>query len=195
MLSYALVHRNRHGWECVALPEPLNPRVQSKGVQPEGVHHQPGAVSAGLEPNAGRSGRDTVILARSAFLKQQLRAGRWSLSGHGSDGTPRFSHEKGHLFSAFFISQALEGGLDETERTLLLVRLLSEEAGGHWGYSPRGYAPGRMTTLISSMPTTRPSPCERCGNWACIVRLSRCCISSAAGGAGRRRDRAATVAS
>jgi hypothetical protein len=131
-----------YGWECAALPEPLNPRVPSQEVQPEGVRHQPGAVSAGLEPNAGRSSRDTAILAGSAFLKQQLRAGHWSLSCHGSDGTPRFSHQKGHLFSAFFISQALDGGLDETERTLLLVRLLSEEAGGLWGYSPRGYAPG-----------------------------------------------------
>lgn len=71
------------------------------------------------------------------FLKDQLRTGRYGLSCYGSDGTPRVSHDKGHLFSAFFIAEAIGPELDEIERAALIVRLLSEEANGHWGYAPR----------------------------------------------------------
>ena len=84
----------------------------------------------------------TAITSGRRFLKDQLRAGSCKLSCHGTDGGARFSHDKGHLFAAFFVSQALAGDLDEVERSLLLVRLLTEEADGHWGYSPRAYAPG-----------------------------------------------------
>lgn len=76
------------------------------------------------------------------FLKDQLRAGNCKLSCHGTDGGKRFSHDKGHLFAGFFVAEALANYLDEVERSLLLVRLLTEEADGHWGYSPRAYAPG-----------------------------------------------------
>lgn len=102
----------------------------------------PTTFSVGFDPRAEQTDRNMAILAGRAFLKQQLRAGRCSLSCHGSDGTPRFSHSKGHLFAGFFLAQALDSDLDEAERTLLLVRLLSEEVEGRWGYSSRGYAPG-----------------------------------------------------
>ncbi len=71
------------------------------------------------------------------FLKESLRSGLYGLSCSGSDGTPRVSHNKGHLFAGFFIAEALRDRLDEVERSLLIVRLWSEEANGHWGYAPR----------------------------------------------------------
>lgn len=71
------------------------------------------------------------------FLKDRLRAGHYGLSCCGPDGAPRVSHDKGHLFAAFFIAEAIGPELDEIERTALIVRLLSEEANGHWGYAPR----------------------------------------------------------
>lgn len=83
-----------------------------------------------------------AIASGRRFLKEQLRAGNCKLSCHGADGETRFSHDKGHLFAAFFVAEALANHLDEVERSLLLVRLLTEEADGHWGYSPRAYAPG-----------------------------------------------------
>jgi squalene-hopene cyclase-like protein len=71
------------------------------------------------------------------FLKQRLQSGQYGLSCCGFDGTPRVSNNKGHLFSGFFIAEAICSELDEIERSLLLVRLLSEESNGHWGYAPR----------------------------------------------------------
>jgi hypothetical protein len=85
---------------------------------------------------------ETVIASGSRFLKEQLRAGNCKLSCHGNDGAARFSHDKGHLFAGCFVAEALANDLDEVERSLLLVRLLTEEAEGRWGYSPRAYAPG-----------------------------------------------------
>jgi len=41
------------------------------------------------------------------------------------------------LFAGFFIAEAICSELDEAERSLLIVRLLSEESNGHWGYAPR----------------------------------------------------------
>lgn len=71
------------------------------------------------------------------FLKKRIRVGRYSLSCHGPDGKTRISHNKGHLFSGFFIAAAIGSELDELERTALIVRLLSEESNGRWGYAPR----------------------------------------------------------
>lgn len=78
----------------------------------------------------------------TAFIKQQLHDGRYGLACCGSDGTARFSDAKGHLFSAFFIARALGSEITEVERSVLLVRIMTEEMNGHWGYSPRGYYKG-----------------------------------------------------
>ena len=86
--------------------------------------------------------QSTTVAAGRRFLKEQLRAGNCKLACHGSDGGQRFSHDKGHLFAGFFVAEALADDLDEVERSLLLMRLISEEADDHWGYSPRAYAPG-----------------------------------------------------
>jgi hypothetical protein len=84
-----------------------------------------------------------VIKRATVYLKQHLMQGDYGLSCFGADGTPRFSHNKGHLFSAFFIAEAIGPELTEVERALLLVRILSEENDGLWGYSPPGYLLGR----------------------------------------------------
>ena len=84
--------------------------------------------------SAGRL-RQTIEIA-TGFLHRQLSGGSYGMSCLGSDGTPRFSHEKGHIFTGFFVAAALDGFLTEVERTVLLSRILSEENKGLWGYSP-----------------------------------------------------------
>jgi hypothetical protein len=74
----------------------------------------------------------------TAFLRARLRSGAYGLSCIGSDCLPRFSDNKGHVFVGFFISEAMSGLLDEIDRTILLVRILSEEYEGQWGFSPPG---------------------------------------------------------
>ncbi len=71
-----------------------------------------------------------------SFLRACLREGRYCLDCFGEDGSHRFSHDKGHLFVAYFLADALAGQLDEIDRTILLTRILSEERSGHWGFSP-----------------------------------------------------------
>lgn len=81
---------------------------------------------------------DVTPIRRGAnFLRAKLRSGAYGLSCLGPDGTPRVSHNKGHLFAGFFIADAVGDELDEVERSVLVIRLLSEEANGHWGYAPR----------------------------------------------------------
>ena len=73
-----------------------------------------------------------------AFLRERLRSGAYGLACIGSDGGPRFSNDKGHVFVASFIAEAMHDMFDEIDRTLVLVRMLSEEDAGLWGYSPPG---------------------------------------------------------
>lgn len=79
---------------------------------------------------------DRVIDRAVSFVKRQLIAGNYSLSVSGSDGTTRFSDQKGHVFVGFYITEALVGLLNEIERTILLVRIITEERDGKWGFSP-----------------------------------------------------------
>lgn len=79
---------------------------------------------------------DRVIDNAVNFVKRQLIAGNYSLSVSGSDGTTRFSDQKGHVFVGFYITEALVGLLNEIERTILLVRIITEERDGKWGFSP-----------------------------------------------------------
>ena len=81
---------------------------------------------------------DAAIGKATAFLRERLRSGAYGLACLRSDGTTAFSHNKGHIFVASFIAEAMFGLLDEIERTIILVRILSEENGGHWGFSPPG---------------------------------------------------------
>lgn len=77
-----------------------------------------------------------VVEKSQRFLKEQLLAGHYAMSCRGSDETIRFSDQKGHVFVAYFLVGALQGNLSEIERTILLVRILSEENDGVWGFSP-----------------------------------------------------------
>lgn len=77
-----------------------------------------------------------VIQRAAAFIRQALATGRYSLSVQGSDGTTRFSDQKGHVFVGHYVARGLRGLLNEVERTILLVRILSEENTGCWGFSP-----------------------------------------------------------
>ena len=79
-----------------------------------------------------------ALAKAAAFLRKSLRSGAYGLACVGSDGTPRFSDNKGHVFVASFIAEAMTGLFDEIDRTIVLVRILSEENDGHWGFSPPG---------------------------------------------------------
>jgi hypothetical protein len=81
---------------------------------------------------------ESAIAKASAFLRERLRSGAYGLACVGSDGTPRFSDNKGHVFVASFLAEAMSGLLDEIDRTIILVRILSEENEGAWGFSPPG---------------------------------------------------------
>ncbi len=92
---------------------------------------------------ATRSRTDAALERAERFLVGRLREGRYGLSCHGSDGDPRFSHEKGHVFAGFFLAEALVGRLTESDRSLLLARIRFEERQGLWGYSPPAPDVGR----------------------------------------------------
>jgi hypothetical protein len=81
---------------------------------------------------------DAAIAKAAAFLRERLRSGAYGLACVGSDGAPRFSDDKGHVFVASFIAEAMNGVFDEIDRTIVLVRILSEEDNGLWGFSPPG---------------------------------------------------------
>jgi hypothetical protein len=87
---------------------------------------------------AGSVALDNAISASAAFLRQCLRSGAYGLACVDSDGRPSFSDDKGHVFVASFIAEAMTGLLDEIDRTILLVRILSEENERAWGFSPPG---------------------------------------------------------
>jgi glycosyltransferase involved in cell wall biosynthesis len=78
---------------------------------------------------------NAAIASAVAFLKQRLRTGDYALACRNAYGQPVLHHGTGHVFVAFFISEAMLGLLDENERALILVRILSEEYDGGWGYS------------------------------------------------------------
>lgn len=82
---------------------------------------------------------EEAIRKGTEYLRIQLLSGNYGLSCFGLDGAEKFSNSKGHLFSIFHIVNALKSEISELERTICLVRIISEENNGHWGYSPRGY--------------------------------------------------------
>jgi hypothetical protein len=87
---------------------------------------------------ASSAALDDAISMAAAFLRRCLRSGAYGLACVGSDGKPSFSDNKGHVFVASFIAEAMTGLLDEIDRTIVLVRILSEENEGAWGFSPPG---------------------------------------------------------
>lgn len=78
---------------------------------------------------------NAAIASAAAFLKQRLRSGDYALACRNSEGVAKFHHGTGHVFVAFFISEAMLGLLDEIDRTIMLVRILTEENRGIWAYS------------------------------------------------------------
>jgi glycosyltransferase involved in cell wall biosynthesis/1,4-dihydroxy-2-naphthoate octaprenyltransferase len=88
--------------------------------------------------NAGAATLDAAIAKAATFLRERLRSGSYGLACVGSDGAPRFSNDKGHVFVASFIAEAMTGLFDEIDRTIVIVRILSEENQGVWGFSPPG---------------------------------------------------------
>jgi hypothetical protein len=93
---------------------------------------------AAAPAGAGMATLDAALAKAAAFLRQRLRSGAYGLACVGSDGAPRFSDNKGHVFVASFIVEALTGLLDEIDRTIVLTRILSEENEALWGFSPPG---------------------------------------------------------
>jgi 1,4-dihydroxy-2-naphthoate octaprenyltransferase len=81
---------------------------------------------------------DVAVTKAAAFLRERLRSGSYGLAAIGSDGTPRFPNDKGHVFVAWPIAEAMTGLLDEIDRTIILVRIMSEEQEGVWGYQSPG---------------------------------------------------------
>ncbi len=102
--------------------------------------------------DAGSTGLDSAIAKAAAFLRERLRSGKYGLTAVGSDGTPRFPDDKGHVFVAWPITEAMTGLLDEIDRTILLVRILSEEQDGVWGYQSPGmlYNADTLPFLVDS---------------------------------------------
>jgi hypothetical protein len=82
--------------------------------------------------------KNTIYNAES-YLRKKILSGDYSLSCVNQSNIPMFSHNKGHLFSIFFMTQALKNKLPEDIRSIFISRILSEEYKGLWGYSPRGY--------------------------------------------------------
>lgn len=74
-----------------------------------------------------------------AFLDHQVLSGRYGLSCVGLTGESKFSDQKGHLFSIYFMLNGMGCDISELVRTIFLTRILSEESNGRWGYSPRAY--------------------------------------------------------
>jgi hypothetical protein len=113
--------------------------------------HQGGlAVTASTDTSAPTL--DVAIAKAAAFLRDRLRSGSYGLAAVGSDGAPRFPDDKGHLFVAWPITEAMTGLLDEIDRTILLVRILSEEQDGVWGYQSPGmlYTAETLPFLVDS---------------------------------------------
>jgi hypothetical protein len=81
---------------------------------------------------------DAAVTQAASFLRNRLRSGAYGLAAIGSDGTPRFPDDKGHIFVAAPLAEAMTGLLDEIDRTIILVRILSEEQDGVWGYQSPG---------------------------------------------------------
>lgn len=73
------------------------------------------------------------------WLKNAVMNGNYGLRCVNDAGEPVRLNNKGHLFSICFIAEAIGENLSETERAILLTRLMSEEVNGLWGYAPRGY--------------------------------------------------------
>ncbi|MEA3002711.1 MAG: squalene-hopene/tetraprenyl-beta-curcumene cyclase [Sphingomonadales bacterium] len=97
-----------------------------------------GRVGGGTTAGAGAATLDAALAKAAAFLRQRLRSGAYGLACVGSDGAARFSDDKGHVFVASFVAEAMTGLLDEIDRTIILTRILSEENDGLWGFSPPG---------------------------------------------------------
>ena len=95
---------------------------------------------------------DIAIAKAAAFLRERLRSGCYGLAAVGSDGTARFPDDKGHVFVAWPIAEAMAGLLDEIDRTIILVRILSEEQNGVWGYQSPGmlYSDETLPFLVDS---------------------------------------------
>jgi hypothetical protein len=81
---------------------------------------------------------DDAIARAAEFLRAQLRSGRYGLSSLSRDGSPNHSDGKGHIFVASAIAEAMAGFFDEIDRTIVLMRILSEEQEGLWGYNSPG---------------------------------------------------------
>lgn len=79
---------------------------------------------------------DIATAAAAGFLRGRLRSGAYGLSGLDNTGAAKIVHDKGHLFVLAFIAEAMAGLIDEIDRTIILMRILSEEHEGQWGYQP-----------------------------------------------------------
>ncbi len=91
---------------------------------------------------------DAAVAKAAAFLRERLRSGTYGMAGVGSDGAPTITDTRGHVFVAAFIAEAMTGLLDEIDRTIILVRILSEDNQGLWGYqSPESYHVDEFTVF------------------------------------------------
>src|SRR5262249_22065842 len=54
--------------------------------------------------NTGAPTLEEAVAKAAAFLRERLRSGSYGLAAVGSDGTPRFPDDKGHIFVAWPIT-------------------------------------------------------------------------------------------
>src|SRR5689334_16010719 len=85
--------------------------------------------------DAGPDALNAAVARGATFLKQRLRSGEYDVARRNEDGARRFHHGTGHVVVAYFLSEAMLELLDEIDRNVMLVRILSEENGGAWAYS------------------------------------------------------------
>ena len=85
---------------------------------------------------ANSASLDAAIPKTAAFLRKSLHSGSYGLASIDGNGAPTFADNKGHVFVASFITEAMTGLFDEIDRTIIITRILSEENAGLWGYAP-----------------------------------------------------------
>lgn len=100
--------------------------------------HDPTRQAMTAPANPSKPSLDVAIAKAATFLRERLHSGAYGLAAVGSDGAPRSPDDKGHVFVAAPLVEALTGLLDEIDRTIVLVRILSEEQDGVWGYQSPG---------------------------------------------------------
>ncbi len=102
--------------------------------------------------------------AAREFLTARIVAGSYDLACTASDGSPCPVHETGHVFSGFFVIDALQaaGEVPSTVAELVTARIAAEDRGNVWGYCREAPVDADDTafTLRTLALLGRPAPLD-----------------------------------